>query len=485
MTDQIQIADLMARSGVGFGTSGARGRVADMSAPVCYAYTLGFLQHLAEHHGLQPGSTVALAGDLRPSTPAIMSACAAAIVDAGHRPLNGGFLPSPAIALYGLEHGIPSLMVTGSHIPDDRNGIKFNTAAGEILKADEAGIRAQVVPVPGHIRDDALPPVDPAPRARYLRRYLEFFGPTALAGLRVAVYEHSGVARDLLGEVLAGLGAEVIRLGRSETFIPVDTEAIRPEDIELARVWAADPGFDAIVSTDGDADRPLIGTERGEWLRGDVVGVLCAEALGIQALATPVSSNTVVEACGAFRAVRRTRIGSPYVIAGMQALRAEGHGSVAGYEANGGFLLETPVEREGRILTPLPTRDALLPILALLVQAHAEGVPLSALPARLPPRFTASDRLKDYPTDRSRALLEQLLTGGAPAMEALFGDRCGRIQDIDTTDGLRMRFVNGEIVHLRPSGNAPEFRCYNEADSEARAAELNRACLQVLAGLSG
>ncbi len=477
MAEQIQIADLMARSGVGFGTSGARGRVADMSAPVCYAYTLGFLQHLAERHGLPPGSTVALAGDLRPSTPAILAACAAAVVDAGHRPLNGGFIPSPAIALYGLERGIPSLMVTGSHIPDDRNGIKFNTAAGEILKADEEGIRAQLVRVPERIVGNALPPLDPEPRAHYLRRYLDFFDPTALADLRVAVYEHSGVARDLLGEVLAGLGAEVIPLGRSVTFIPVDTEAIRSEDIELARAWARDPGFDAIVSTDGDADRPLIGTERGEWLRGDVAGVLCARALGIQALATPVSSNTVVEACGAFRAVRRTRIGSPYVIAGMQALRAEGHGSVAGYEANGGFLLETPVEREGRILTPLPTRDALLPILVLLAQARAEDVPLGALPARLPPRYTASDRLKDFPTESSRTLIADLQAGGAGAMERLFGDLCGQIASIDTTDGLRMGFANGEIIHLRPSGNAPEFRCYNEAASEARAQELNRACL--------
>jgi phosphomannomutase len=70
-------------------------------------------------------------------------------------------------------------------------------------------------------------------------------------------------------------------------------------------------------------------------------------------------------------------------------------------------------------------------------------------------------------------------------MEGLFGSLCGTLADIDTTDGLRMHFANGEIVHLRPSGNAPEFRCYNEAASAARAAELNRACLRVLAGLAG
>ena len=38
-------------------------------------------------------------------------------------------------------------------------------------------------------------------------------------------------------------------------------------------------------------------------------------------------------------------------------------------------------------------------------------------------------------------------------------------------------FKNGEIVHLRPSGNAPEFRCYAEAKSEERAVELTQKVL--------
>ncbi len=48
---------------------------------------------------------------------------------------------------------------------------------------------------------------------------------------------------------------------------------------------------------------------------------------------------------------------------------------------------------------------------------------------------------------------------------------------IDQTDGLRITLVNGEIVHLRPSGNAPELRCYAEAASQARASELAQRCL--------
>jgi phosphomannomutase len=43
---------------------------------------------------------------------------------------------------------------------------------------------------------------------------------------------------------------------------------------------------------------------------------------------------------------------------------------------------------------------------------------------------------------------------------------------LDLSVGLRVSFVGGEIVHLRPSGNAPECRCYAEADSPARAEAL-------------
>jgi phosphomannomutase len=46
-----------------------------------------------------------------------------------------------------------------------------------------------------------------------------------------------------------------------------------------------------------------------------------------------------------------------------------------------------------------------------------------------------------------------------------------------------MIFDSDEVIHLRPSGNAPEFRCYNEAATAARVAELNIACMKILAAL--
>ncbi|VAW76045.1 Phosphomannomutase [hydrothermal vent metagenome] len=475
------ISELMERSGVAFGTSGARGTVEAMTSTVCYAYTRAFIQAMEADNALTQGRDILLAGDLRDSTPRILVAVAKAVEDAGYKAVYTGQLPTPAVVFHAMQHNNASIMVTGSHIPDDRNGIKFNRPDGEILKRDEARIRECRVEVPDDLPDftgDELPAIDPAATDAYLERYLGFFDRTALAGMRVGLYEHSGVARDLLYTLLTGLGAEVTRLARSEQFIPVDTEAIREEDVRLAREWIVDSGFDAIVSTDGDADRPLIADEQGNWLRGDIVGILCASYLGIDIVVTPVSSNSAVENYGLFEKVCRTRIGSPYVIEQMNDELA--NGKVAGYEANGGFLLASAVMLDGSMLAPLPTRDAVLPILTILAAAHGQGCPVSALLTDLPPRFTASGRLKDFPSEMARAKIA-VLADSLDTIERQFGGLCGKVREIDQTDGLRIHFINGEIIHLRPSGNAPELRCYNEAATSERATALNASCLASLA----
>ena len=182
MTDKIEtlaIGDLMALSGVGFG---ARGLAAAMTDRVCYAYTVGFLQFLERDHQIRAGDRVAIAGDYRPSSPRIMTACCGAASDLGYRPINCGFVPTPTVAAYGMSEGIASLMVTGSHIPDDRNGIKFNKPSGEVLKDDEARIREQLISLPTDLfaengcflKAQDLPPEASAAYRRYIARYLDF-----------------------------------------------------------------------------------------------------------------------------------------------------------------------------------------------------------------------------------------------------------------------------------------------------------------------
>jgi phosphomannomutase len=492
---KISISELMAKSGVAFGTSGARGLATEMTDRVCYAYTKGFLQYLEGIGELKrAGERVAVGGDFRLSTDRVMLAVCRAAADMGYQPVNCSKVPSPAVALFGLENKIPAIMVTGSHIPDDRNGIKFNKATGEVLKDDEKGMSSQIVEL-----DDALfggdgnfakakPAYEVSPVAgeNYVMRYLNFFPHDALAGVRVGVYQHSAVGRDVLVKILSHLGAEVTPLGRSEKFIPVDTEAIRPEDVQLAHDWAATGKFDALVSADGDSDRPLVSDENGNWLRGDVAGILCAKFLGADSVSTPVSCNTAVEKCGWFGEVRRTRIGSPYVVASMMQASAAGAKCVVGYEANGGFLLNSEIVRDDRHLRALPTRDAVIVMLGILLLAKSQSKKVSQLLADLPARFTASDRLKNFATEKSQAILAKFNSGSEVndkvEIEKLFGGICGKVVSLNRTDGLRITFANEEVIHLRPSGNAPEFRCYAEATSDGRAREVTALALAKVAG---
>ena len=117
-----------------FGTSGLRGLVTELSDGLCAAYTRAFLRACGQPEMLLIGR------DLRPSSPRIAAAVAAGAASLGVRVVDCGAVPTPALALAALARQAPSAMVTGSHIPADRNGLKFYTARGEITKADEGEI---------------------------------------------------------------------------------------------------------------------------------------------------------------------------------------------------------------------------------------------------------------------------------------------------------------------------------------------------------
>ncbi|WP_409420424.1 phosphomannomutase [Pseudaeromonas sp. ZJS20] len=459
MSSVFNSSTLIAQSGVAFGTSGARGLVVDFTPEVCAAFTHAFVS-VMQREG--PVTQMALAIDNRPSSPAMAQACAAAMLQAGIEPIYYGVVPTPALAYQAMQDKMPCIMVTGSHIPFDRNGLKFYRPDGEITKVDEQAILSANVDFAAL---PALPLLQARPEAAnaYCHRYSSLFSTDLLAGKRIGVYEHSSAGRDLYAPLLRQLGAEVVSLERSDEFVPIDTEAVGEEDKAKARRWSADYQLDAIFSTDGDGDRPLVADEQGEWLRGDILGLLCADALQIQALAIPVSCNTAVASCGRFAKVALTKIGSPYVIAEFAEL-AKGYQRIAGFEANGGFLLGSDIELASKPLAALPTRDAVLPFLMLLAAAGQGAI--SPLVAALPQRFSHSDRIKAFPTARSQAILA---AGQADpqALLAKLGFAGVVVAKVDTTDGLRITLDDARILHLRPSGNAPELRCYAEADSMA------------------
>ncbi len=527
-----------------FGTSGRRGEIIHLTQLEFYINATAELEYLqtlsVEDGGIRRGDEFYFACDLRPSSTRFVDApprrgelaqaIERAIRDAGLRPVNLGPIPTPALASYALEHGRGCMMITGSHIPFNRNGYKTYTAKSELLKRDEAPINARVEQVRQRIYDQPLAeslfngqglfkaghqellPASDAGREHYARRYTAFFAGQSLQGLRVLVYQHSAVGRDLLVDVLRSLGATVITAGRSDTFVPIDTENIDAERLAAIQALVTEAGeLDAVVSTDGDSDRPLLlAVEHGRvrFFTGDLVGMVVAEYLGADAVVVPISCNDALNRGQLKDMVEpKTRIGSPSVIAGMEAARKQGRRAVCGWEVNGGFFLGSDIAVAGHVLKALPTRDALLPILGILFSMRKTGLPMGALFDRLPKRFGRSALLRNISNVKGNqivrrftpadAVIRQVVFGGgqpalldaerrglpASAAQVQWAEQLraslaayftpalgfGSITRIDYTDGVRIYFSNDDVAHIRPSGNADELRIYALADTQARA----------------
>jgi phosphomannomutase len=508
-----------------FGTSGLRGLVQDITDLEAYINVKGGLRYLLSTGDIPPDSRVILAGDLRPSTDRLLIAVARAIVDAGCGVENAGKIPTPALVARAMAERCAGVMVTGSHIPFDRNGIKINRSVGEVLKSDEAGITREVERVraeeygrsAGESAFDSkgglktrtpLPPVDRAAEEAYVRRYVNAFAGDALGGMRVVVYQHSAVGRDILPRILGAIGAEVVVSGRSDAFVALDTENVvgaQLDVLDALAIAAERDGFrpHAIVSTDGDSDRPLVAAvvpaeeagpagRRVRFLAGDLLGIVVAELLSARAVAVPISANDAVLRRMRERGVllRQTQIGSPYVIAAIDAMKREGRDPpIVGWEANGGFLTGSDVALAGGTLAALPTRDSTLPILANLFAAAREGTALTRIWDRLPARFGQSGLLDEVPVAVTRKLMARLVPPGEVAemdfsgavppawnelramLARVFVPALGfdDIVRINVVDGVRVTFKSGDVAHVRPSGNAPQLRIYANSDSQARA----------------
>ena len=536
-----------------FGTSGLRGLVTDITDLEAYINVKGALRYLLSIGDMSASGKVVLAGDLRPSTDRIMRACMQGILDCGRSVENAGKIPTPALVSRALANGAAGVMVSGSHIPFDRNGIKINKSIGEILKADEPGILREVERVrneeysrtaatsafnrDGMLKQASnLPALDRRAEEAYVRRYTDSFIHNGLSGLRVLIYQHSAVGRDIVASILSELGAAVISAGRSDRFIPIDTENITGEQLDdlekmISGAEADGEPFDAILSTDGDSDRPLVvavlppvkvppGARRVRFLPGDLLGIITAEYLGANAAAVPVSANDAVERRMHERGIllRKTKIGSPYVVAALEEIRLAGKwGRVVGWEANGGFLTGSDIVLAGGTLSALPTRDSTLPILANLFAAAERKTSLVGLWDVLPARFGCAGLLDEFPATASQAILAKLIPPGG-LIEVEF-DAAGSVFDrsitgntaaplassrakdwqqakttlkrfftlaqgfddiarINVLDGVRIYFRNGDIAHVRPSGNAPQLRLYANSDFQARAEEIRELALR-------
>jgi phosphomannomutase len=148
---------------------------------------------------------------------------------------------------------------------------------------------------------------------------------------------------------------------------------------------------------------------------------------------------------------------------------------------------------------------------------------MSQLFDELPQRATCSGLLDDVPQSVSQTILVQFSPDDTTVIDAVFdvstvtvtrvsdgrmvtstgdpqadelltlrqsiqhnfsaADGFGSVVRLNYTDGVRIWFDNGDIAHIRPSGNAPQLRIYAVSDFAQRADDMVRLAIREPDGL--
>ncbi|MFM7676435.1 MAG: phosphoglucomutase/phosphomannomutase family protein [Synechococcus sp.] len=467
-------------SPIAFGTDGWRGILGvditvERLLPVAAAAARE-LEHAAPE-GLASREIV-IGYDRRFLAPELAEAICSAVRGAELVPvLADSPIPTPAASWAVVERGVlGALVITASHNPPEWLGLKIKGPFGGSVEGDftrrveqrlEAG--GITVPIPGaSLRFDAMgtylaglrAKVDTAALSAGLERL----------GLQVIVDPMHGSAAGglprLLPEAAARDHLREIRSRRDPLFGGNPPEPLAPYLGELiaevrASTLAGRPAVGIVF--DGDGDRIAAVDEHGRFCSTQLLMPLFIDHLA-RARQLPgsviktVSGSDLMQlvAEGLDRTVLEKPVGFKYIAAEMLS----GEVLVGGEESGGvGFGMH------------LPERDALFAAL-LLIEALVEGgVPLGERIDALQQRCggaAAYDRLDlRLPDMATRARLERLLAEEPPAEVA--GEA---VQEVITTDGVKLRLGPSHWLMLRFSGTEPLLRLYCEAPEAERVVEV-------------
>lgn len=135
----------------GVAIDGVPGEKVNITPDVAHTVALAFIEWLLRRErkagnetGIE-GISIAVGTDSRLSGPALKKAFADGVVSAGATVYDCGLASTPAMFMTTVDASNPvtgGVMITASHLPYNRNGIKFFTCDGGLEKADIAEILA-------------------------------------------------------------------------------------------------------------------------------------------------------------------------------------------------------------------------------------------------------------------------------------------------------------------------------------------------------
>jgi phosphomannomutase len=407
------------------------------------AYRIGraFPRVLAELQGGEPaGLRVGLGRDMRLSAPSMAEAYARGIADEGADVLDIGMVGTEmlywTVGSRGLDGG---LMCTASHNPKTYTGAKL-VKRGALALSGDSGI--------GELRDlvTAGEPGEPAAArgrieqedisAPFREAALGYIDPARIGEMRVVVDGGNGMAGPMVGPLL-----ESFPLDRIETYWTPDgnfpdhepnplLEENRRFIIDRVRETGADLG----IAWDGDADRCFFIDDTGEFVDGDFLTALLAEALLRKEPEATVlydvrasrAVRDVVERAGGTAEVNR--VGHAFFKARMRESGAAFGGEVSGHYYFRDFYCAD---------------SGTIPALLILELLSVDGKRLSELLAPLRERYFISGEINSEVGDQ-QAKMDEIV-------ERYSDGELGRL------DGISIDYDDWHF-NVRPSNTEPLLR---------------------------
>lgn len=400
---------------------------------------------------------VVVGRDARKHSEMLYYAVIAGLLSAGCHVVELGVTATPALQWACRQWQAWGAMVTASHNPPEWNGIKFMEKSGKGLDREKE-VDVEKIFFAKTFRRVPWPRIPQCTekkdiRLAYIDAIIKRVNAEAIRQnrFRVVIDCANGAPSLITPYLLSELGCRVVSLNaHPDGYFPGRNPEPIPENLTDITTLIHHADFALGFAQDGDGDRLIVITEKGEFVPGDWSVSLVAEELASQPnpgpIVTTVATTHMLQdiARKYHRTVLATAVGDLVV---AKALQQEG--GIFGCEENGGMIFPDFVwGRDGAMAAAY--------ILHILAKYQK---PLSEILKQLPLRYQVKTKMTVDPAKKERIL-------------ARIDEITARFSNRITTDGYKVVFDDDSWVLVRPSGTEPLVRLFAESRDRLRAEEL-------------
>ena len=427
----------------------------DLDEEGAYAIGRGYVEQFEPR-------VIAVGRDMRVSAPAMAKAVMEGAADGGADVLDLGMVGTEmlyhAVGSLGLEGGV---CVTASHNPKEYTGMKI-VRRGALPVGGESGLL--------DVRDRALAGFGPVTSRGKIReediwpsfvdKVLSFVDVDAIRPLRVVIDAANGMAGAMLPPVLERLPIDAVSFyfEPDGTFPNHEPNPLLPENREFIVRMTTEERADLGVAYDGDADRCFFVDDTGEFVPGDFITALLAEAT----LAKEPGGKVIYDVRASW-AVPRTIAAA----GGTALMNRVGHAYIKHRmrKEDAVFAGEVSAHYYFRDFSQADT--GVIPFLLMLELVSRKGQKLSEILAPYREHYFLTGEINTPVADVALKLQE---------LKERYSAEGGRVSHLD---GISVDFDDWHF-NVRPSNTEPLLRLNLEALSEEKLVEKRDEVLAVI-----